>query len=229
VKIEITGCWKMVHMSIKEKMKGMTGKEKAQYIWEYYKLHMLVTIILVGFIGSYAYYAAGNTPAELNITIIGGYIEQGKIEALQNKVTAELIKDKKNKREIIVDFLGGNGQQLDLNTQMKLSTSVAAKEIDILILDKKHFESFADQGAFMKLSSIPVIAQLNIPDSNLVKCQPKNSNGKTDGKEDIYGINVEDMPTLKDLGYDTKDSILCVLSNTKRPDKVETFLKWFFT
>jgi hypothetical protein len=219
----------MVHTSTKEKIKGMTGKEKAQYIWEYYKLHMMITIIVIGFIGSYAYYAAGNKSAEFNITIIGGYIEQGKIEALQNKITAELITDKKNKREIIVDFLGGNGQQLDLNTQMKLSTSVAAKEIDILILDKKHFEFFANQGAFMKLSGIPVITQLNIPDSNLIKYQPKNSNGKTDGKEDIYGINVEDMPILKDLGYDTKDNVLCVLSNTKRLNKVENFLKWFFS
>jgi hypothetical protein len=80
-----------------------------------------------------------------------------------------------------------------------------------------------------KLRNMSVLSQLNIPDSNLIKYQPKNSNGKTDGKEDIYGINVEDMPTLKGLGYDTKDNVLCVLSNTKRLNKVETFLKWLFS
>lgn len=219
----------MVHMSIKEKMKGMSRKEKTQYIWEYYKLHIIVVIILTTFVGSYAYYAAGNTPAQLNITIIGSYIEQDRIDALQNKSTAELIKDPKSKKEIIFDFLGGNGQQLDLNTQMKLATSVAAKEIDILILSKKHFQFFAEQDSFMNLSIIPGFSQLNIQESKLIKYQPKNSDGETDGKEGIYGINVEDTVILKDLGYDTKDAVLCVLSNTKRLDKVETFLKWFFS
>lgn len=216
-------------MSIKEKMKGMSRKEKTQYIWEYYKFHIIVIIILTAFVGSYAYYASGNTPAELNITILGSYIEQDRIDSLQNKATAELIKDPKSKKEIIFDFLGGNGQQLDLNTQMKLSTSVAAKEIDILILNKKHFELFAEQDSFMKLSSIPGFSQLNIQESKLIKYQPKNSDGETVDKEGIYGINVEDTAILKDLGYDTKDAVLCVLSNTKRLDKVETFLKWFFS
>ena len=205
----------------------MTSKQKTEYIWEYYKFHIIGSILLIAFVTSFVVDVMRSKETVLNITLLGNVIVPDKIEELQNKATSELVNDPKNKQEIRFDFLiktDDMKDQYSIASMQKLQASVAAAEVDIMIMDKKDFEIYASQGMFMKLKTIPVIDKLNLPNDAYLKHKVT----ETDTEEEVYGINVENMSILKDIGYDTKNKVLCVVANTKRLSMVEKFFPWFF-
>lgn len=218
----------MEHMSTKQKLKDMNTKQKFEFIWDYYRFHIIGTIIIIAIVTSFTIDIIKSKETILNITALGEYMDMDRKEILENKVNAELIKDEQNKKQILFDFLVKQKDMRDeysMASVQKLQASIAAKDVDVLILDKSDFEIYASQGTFMKLSQLSNFAQLNIPEKDLVKYQAKD----IDSKEEIYGINAESLPVLKELKYNSKDKILCVVVNTQRLDKVSEFLNWFLT
>lgn len=216
----------MEHMSTKQKLKDMNTKQKFEFIWDYYRFHIIGTIIIIAIVTSFTIDIIKSKETILNITALGEYMDMDRKDILENKVNAELIKDEQNKKQILFDFLVKQKDMRDeysMASVQKLQASIAAKDVDVLILDKSDFEIYASQGTFMKLSQLSNFQQLNIPEKDLVKYQAKD----IDSKEEIYGINAESLPVLKELKYNSKDKILCIVVNTQRLDKVSEFLNWF--
>jgi hypothetical protein len=216
----------MENMSTKQKLKDMNTKQKFEFIWDYYRFHIIGTIIIIAIVTSFTIDIIKSKETILNITALGEYMDMDRKEILENKVNAELIKDEQNKKQILFDFLVKQKDMRDeysMASVQKLQASIAAKDVDVLILDKSDFEIYASQGTFMKLSQLSNFAQLNIPEKDLVKYQAKD----IDSKEEIYGINAESLPVLEELKYNSKDKILCIVVNTQRLDKVSEFLNWF--
>jgi hypothetical protein len=216
------------HKSTREKMAGMSRKEKVHYIWYYYKIHIIGSILLIMAVTSFIVDAVNTKDVLLNVTLMGKYVDSEKLESLEKKTTEELVKDPKNKTEIRYDYLSKSDDPRDQFTPVslqKLTASVAAADIDILILDKNDFEIYAKQGMFLPLTSIPEFASIDLKDYETIKY----SNKENDIKEDIYAINIAGLPILKDISFDTKDKVLGVISNSKHLNKTVEFLNWFFS
>lgn len=217
----------MEHMSTKQKLKDMNTKQKLEFIWDYYKFHIIGTIVIIAIITSFTVDIMNNKETVLNMTFLGDYMDSDLRETLQNKATSQLVKDNQNKKQILIDFLIKKNDMKDeysMASVQKLQASIAAKDIDILVLNKSDFQIYANQGTFMKLSQLPNFSQLDIQEKDLLNFQVKD----VDSKPEAYGINIENLAILKELKYDPKDKVLGIVVNTKRPDKASEFLKWFF-
>ncbi|WP_026881745.1 hypothetical protein [Clostridium akagii] len=217
----------MEHLSTKERLRSMNLKEKINYILYYYKFHITVIIVLLVSISFFLVNIINSKEAVLNITLIGKYVDADKQEQLKNKADDTLIKTYKKKKDITFEFLQTNDDpQDDTNsiTWQKLTASIDTRQVDIVILDKKDFDTYVKQGLFMKLSTIPDFSSLHLTDSSLV-------NGKIkalDKTDEPYGINVENLPVLKFINFDSKNKVMCIISNSAHVSKVIDFLKWIY-
>ncbi|SNX55267.1 hypothetical protein [Thermoanaerobacterium sp. RBIITD] len=82
-------------------MKNMTFKEKAEYIWDYYKIHIIVGAVLIAIITSFVNSTINNKDYVFDFSIIGTSINFDKEMNFQNTVTKELLGTDKGKKQAI--------------------------------------------------------------------------------------------------------------------------------
>jgi ABC-type glycerol-3-phosphate transport system substrate-binding protein len=219
----------MEHKSTREKMADMTTREKFNYIKEYYKFHIIGTLVLIAIVTSFVVEARNKKEPILNVTMMGNYVDNQKLQELQEKATASLIKENpKNKKIVAMDFLitsDNPADQYAYASSQKLMAALAAGDIDILIMDKESFEANGKEGIFLRLDTLPQYSTLNLKDFETLKFSNKENNVE----EGIYGISINNSQLFKDLNYETTDKILGIVSNSKNVDKAFEFIQWFIS
>jgi hypothetical protein len=218
----------MEHKSTREKMSGMSNKEKRKYIWEYYKYHIIGTLLGIGIIVSIVSGILNQQQPIIGVTIMGTYVDSDKLTELQNQAGNDLIKDNpKNKKIIRHDFLTVTDNPMDQFTRAskdKITLTVSSNELDILIVDKDSYDSYVKLGMFLRLDNLSNFSNLDLKNRSTVKGAIVDSG---DVKEaGIYGISMDNLPVLQELKYDTKDKVLCVIANTKNLDFTFNYIKW---
>lgn len=197
----------MNEKTVKENLSTMTFKEKLDYLLYYYKVHVIVFILIIAAIGSFIYTEATKKSIYLDISYLGGYISEETSQNIQSSIEDILIPgDEKNIVQINSFGLENGG---DIT---KVQASIAAHEIDIAIMNKANFEKYYQADIFLDLNSISDFSSLNISDDSLVK----RDNG-------VYGIKVSNLDIFNKL--DAGDNILVVISNTENIDKIMPLLK----
>lgn len=197
----------MNEKTVKENLSTMTFKEKLDYLLYYYKVHVIVFILIIAAIGSFIYTEATKKSIYLDISYLGGYISEETSQNIQSSIEDILIPgDEKNIVQINSFGLENGG---DIT---KVQASIAAHEIDIAIMNKENFEKYYQAELFLDLNSISDFSSLDISDDSLVK----RDNG-------VYGIKVSNLDIFNKL--DAGDNILVVISNTENIDKIIPLLK----
>ncbi|MBE3578804.1 MAG: ABC transporter substrate-binding protein [Caldanaerobacter subterraneus] len=205
--------------------KELTFKEKLQYIWDYYKIHIIVGLLLIYVLTTFTLSMINRKEYVLSIALIGESVDFDRLSQFSHEVTKELVGNPSDKKEALVDFYklmrDSQGELiLDPASTQKLIARIAAKQIDVIILDKKSFDALAVQGAFLRLDKTE---GLNLKDYKVVKTL-KDVNGV---KKGVYGIYVNsDNRWLKQIGYDYHNKIIAVLSNSEHKDLAIKFVKW---
>lgn len=205
--------------------KELTFKEKLHYIWDYYKIHIIVGLLLIYVLTTFTLSMINRKEYVLNIALIGESVDFDRLSQFSHEVTKELVGNPSDKKEALVDFYklmrDSQGELiLDPASTQKLIARIAAKQIDVIILDKKSFDALAVQGAFLRLDKTE---GLDLKDYKVVKTL-KDVNGV---KKGVYGIYVNsDNRWLKQIGYDYHNKIIAVLSNSEHKDLAIKFVKW---
>jgi hypothetical protein len=212
---------KMEHKSLKENMSNMTTKEKMIYIWYYYKFHIVISIVAIILVASFVVQTITTKGTAFDVVLLGKYADTTKIDTIANKMTKDIIND--NRKEMKIDFLtvSDDNQEYTQASMQKLTAMLAAKDIDVLILDKTSFETYAKQHMFLKLTSIPNYSKLNLNGHDAIKYKLDD-----DKQEETYGISLDNLPILKQISYDSTNKILCVTSNSERLDKASATINW---
>lgn len=198
------------------------GRQKAfkglSDFWYYYKIHVIVGIFIFGAI-LYIFLIDGpQENSALDVVLIGnaGKVEQQK---LQQAATDQMLG--KNTHTIInMAFWpakGGLTNPPNAGRQQKLVAMISAKDIDVLVMDKKAFLFYAKQRTFLNLDSL----KQKLPkDAQFLKTRGmKNRNH-------VYGIKIGQNRQLKRAGYDTKNKILGIVANTEHEKRSIQFVKW---
>ena len=202
-------------------LKGMTRKKKAQYIWDYYKIHIIVTIIV--FIGMVSFIHGQITKInyEFNLTIIGSNLEGDKIDKFEKTLTPIVIKNPSQKQSAQIDSMAiasltGGNEATSSQYMQKFVAELSANVIDLLILSRSDYEVFEKQGAFLKLD--------NVQGMDLSSIKAEKLEGTSD--KGVYGISLQDNKILSDYGVNTQDKVLCIPSSTKQKEKSILAIKW---
>ena len=89
---------------------------------------------------------------------------------------------------------------------------IAAKEIDLAIVNEEYFNAQVSQDMFEDISTIDGFENLNIPEELLVKASDSNDT------EGIYGIKIDSLNLLKKIDFPSKDNILTIIVNSERKE-----------
>ena len=202
-------------------IKGLTGKKKVQYIWDYYKIHIIVTIIALFSIIGFIHGQITKINYEFNMTIIGITSSEDKIDEFQKKLTPIVIKNGSKKQSarietMPVDSLMDGKTQVSVQYMQKFGAEVSANVIDLLIMSKSDYQSFQKQGMFLKLDNVQGMDLSHVKAEKLEMASDKG----------VYGINLKDNKILTDFGVKTDNMILCIPCNTKQKDKAILATKW---
>jgi hypothetical protein len=68
-------------------LRSMSRKERIEYIWDYYKLHIISVIILIVFIASIIHGQLTKIEYVVNVTMIGNAVQESKRTELEKKFT----------------------------------------------------------------------------------------------------------------------------------------------
>jgi hypothetical protein len=202
------------------KIKDLPFKEKLENIWYYYKWHILagafavfIAAVLIGSFLSREEYV-------FNISIVGYFDNSRKEEVsnFQNDITKLVAPGSDKRTSALVELYrlkdaSGKSKDLEPADVEKLTVKIAAKEVDILIINKDDFNNYMNQDTFLKLDDLKLDK-----DNKAYKLVKSNSS--------VYGISVEGNKLLDKIGYDTKDKVLGVLINTKNKESSEKVINW---
>ena len=210
----------MEHVSVKERLHNMSFKEKCDYIWEYYKIHILSTLILIAIIISTVHSIATKVDVYCTITYIGDYISDETLSQFKSDINEIVLKGDKTKTIEFNNFLGDE-ESLKSNPQImqKLSVMIPAKEMDIAIINKDFFDSNFSSDIFLDLTTLDGFSSLNLSNYEIIK----NTNDTNDSG--IYGIKIKNIDPLNILNSKDNDNILVVISNSERKNEALTLLK----
>jgi len=204
----------------------MNKKEKVKHIWEYYRWHILATIIAVVMI-----FSLGKTmlfpqpPDEVDIVIVA----QMYTNADYDKVTEQF----KNEFKTGLDLTNINWQDSQTSVVMlqKIPLMITTDEMDIFGASSDAYENFMQiygEDMFMPLEDIPALSELlkKYKDS-LVTCNyVSDENGnKVATEEHVYGIRVDKLSNVPCIEAN-EEIIVGLTSKVKDLDKAVVMLEY---
>lgn len=208
-------------ISLREGLANKTFKEKLDYIWTYYKLHILSILILIFFVGSYISSQINRQEVYCNITYVGNSINADELTPAKDKLNDILLNN--NKKSVITfdSIFTDDKSNAGLAMTQKLHVNIAAQQIDIAIVNKEFFEQNFSSEMFLNLESLNGFSTLPLSNHELIKKTDSN------GTNGIYGIHVKNLKFLNDIHFSNDDNVLVVISNTEHKDAVVNVLKTF--
>lgn len=208
-------------ISLREGLANKPFIEKLDYIWTYYKLHILGTLILIFFVGSYISAQINRQDVYCNITYVGNSINVEELTPTKNKLNDILLN---NNKKLVINFdsiFTDDKSSAGIAMTEKLHVNIAAQQIDIAIVNKEFFEKNFSSEMFLNLESLNGFSTLAISNHELIKKTDNNGNNGT------YGISVKNLKLLDDIHFANDDNIVVVISNTEHNDAVVNVLKTF--
>ena len=144
----------------RQKLKNMSWKDRAWYVWEYYKFHLLAVILVIGVlstIGTMIYRQTFTT--RLSVAIINDRSAGASSSALLESDLREYLGcGKKDLIEIneglMVDFNEESTSQYGYATLAKISALVASKSLDVVIGDQPAIDHYETVSAYQNLEEL---------------------------------------------------------------------------
>jgi len=205
-------------------LSSMSKKKKAEYIWEYYKLHIIAVFVIIFIVASFIHGQITKVDYVFNLTLIGNNVDDNKKTEVAKQLTNFVIKNGEQKKQAIIDVIPlegsskANASMSSISTQ-KFIANISVGGIDVIILDKAMFQSFATKGMFLRLDNI---SQLSLASIKNEKLQAIGD----DKVKAVYAINADNIKILKDMGFDTDNMVIGIISTCKQKDKAALVLKW---
>lgn len=208
------------------KLKKMTFSQKISYIWEYYKLHIIITtaaILLLVSIGRVIYrnikYESIFSCAMVN-SLLSSSEENYIIEEFGNYINID-----KEHETLTFDsgyiFMWNNSSYSDTNytSRMKVASALAARNIDIFLADETYIVSAALETQLYDLSEVlPEDIYRQVEDYLFY------TEGE-DGEKHAYAVNLSTSPLTETVLYQ-EPPYYAIVVNTQHFDTAIEFLKF---
>ena len=216
----------------KSKFKNMTVKEKLRYIWDYYRIPIIIGIIGVVFIFTLVkdiisnnretYLSAcilnSNYTYETDTTLVNEYVNYSGVdtEAMQLNIDFSMH----------IDLNAAD--QMSLAYQQKVMALFAAKEIDVMVGDQNIIDSYASAEAFCNLTELlPADLAAELEQKGYTYYTATYENGSTVP----VGLYMDSCVRLKndDTYKDGVHPIFTISANAPHPEHAIEFLRFLIS
>jgi len=141
----------------KAKLKEMNFKEKCQYIWEYYKVHIIVTVLLLVIIGSVINSLFINPPKRdyIYLAWIAHALSMEDVEIFEEELSIIVENPDRQAVRISSYVLTGN-PQVDIAMQTRFVAELQMRNINGLIVDHEELMGTIQERVVYQISSLPL-------------------------------------------------------------------------
>ncbi|OJF94740.1 hypothetical protein [Alkalibacterium sp. 20] len=179
-----------------------TAKEKVEYLWGYYRWHVIISVVALFFVG-YLFVDWMNRPITVfHVTVLAPEVLQQEAPDLTSDLN-ELLKPEGRNETAYATFTA-HGRTAD-----RFVAQITAAEYDVILMNQRDFEEYAANDNMMafRLSGL----------SEEDYYQPDNY-------DEPIGIDSSQLAVFD--GYETtKDLVVMIPGNTKRRDAIEDFFE----
>lgn len=142
----------------RNQFKSLTLKQKAVYIWDYYKLIIIGSLIGFVIVGNIIYTIAKPEPAyAMNLVMVNTSMimeEEHKVFTDYEKATGLTETGEKISINSNIRLSGDMQSQTDFANYQLLSVLLMTNEIDLMLSDETIFKTMAASGGFYEISDI---------------------------------------------------------------------------
>jgi hypothetical protein len=215
----------------KSKMSTMTGKEKVSYIWEYYKLFIIIFVCACAFL----VYMIKLTSREridyrLYVTMVATTADVGNDSDFQDGFLDYIGFDKKDypvyfDNECYFDY--SKNSAVGNSYYESLVTYIEAGIDDAVIMDRDNLTSFGESGRLLDLESESCESIREKYGEYFIYCDPYDEE-YSDGKQVAVGIDLTGTKVMTKYKIYEESCALGIGEYTKNIDAVELFLDYLF-
>lgn len=182
----------------KEKFKNMKGKEKITYIWEYYRWHIIGTLV-----GAFIVWTLGSAilrprppvyPVDVAVAGLLG-IEQEAENSLVDTFNTEL-----NAGLHIMPTDWSRPSQSSIATDQKMMLMIQVRELDLFVMSEQKYSTYTQIEDFDALTALDQFKEL-APILDKYKDSLLTAKSKETGEEHVYGIKVKELSKLKGMEF----------------------------
>lgn len=218
--------------SIKDRWKHLHGKQKLQYVWDYYKLPIAVCLIFFYVIGYILY---GHF-SKKDVLLYAGLVNISAGEQLTSALSRGFIDSvgaNPSKTELklytglyLTDEPEGSGREYAYASRIKILASVDNEQLDVVLMNREAFDLFSHSGYLSDLEEL--FAKLDA--KTAAEWEPylaANTVMQTDSAAEEYpmGLRLSQKGLFEEAGLDG-DVYLGVIKNTPRTDMVIEYIKY---
>lgn len=205
------------------KFSDLSPAEKVEHIWIYYKFHILGGAFLLFLVIYFVSTMTGRLPSVLNVEVVSGNILPGTTAAWQQKATAALVPPGQRASVQIssLPLSGTLDSPQNANALMALSAMIAARNIDVMVLDQSDFRNLSGHGYFENLR------QMGLPASILDKHALVAPAGLSADKP-IYGLAFPRSLAARFGVQSFGTNVIAVLRNAQNMQEAGRFLEWLW-
>ena len=213
------------------KLREMSFKDKRQYIWEYYKLHLLGFAVAAFVLGSIINNVFINPPKYeyLYIAWAGIPAMPWILDELSQGLTV-IVEDPERQTVFISDYSETGNPQMDMAVMTRFMALLQTASIDAFITTGGGIEELAEEGFIRPVHDIlDAFAAINptmeIGDRFLsIYHHPWYSEEPV---SDVLGISLAGSPFIEYFGISTDDMYLAVIGNATRFENIAKALEVF--
>lgn len=210
-----------------KKLSTMKFKDKADYIWEYYKFWIIGFVVLA--VLAYNVVAAhieNSKETLINITMINSdLVSAGETTLLED--FADYMNVDLDDRKAIIDVSMRMTPEMDdefsLNCSAKIFAQFAANTIDVTIMDKDMLSFYDKIDAFSKLD------ELVSPEFYEKHKDSFVTGVDSEGNEYICAIDISDSEIFKRSKAYSGKAYLSIISNSLYADNSVAFLEYLYS
>ena len=112
--------------------KKLSAKQKLQYVWDYYKIHIIVTVVLICAIFSIIKTIKASNSADLYVAYVNVAVDEDMTNALEDQ-SGLIISSYRDL--LITEDPSSENLQYAYASSMKLMSAISAEKLDIIIGD----------------------------------------------------------------------------------------------
>lgn len=232
----------------KEKLTSLHGIEKLQYIWDYYKLPLLILFIFL-YIISYTLYGHFT---HKDTMLYAAFVNVAPSEQLAAKLSTDFLdwleEDTSQKEFYLYEGLYLAEQESSSHTQyiyasrMKILASIDSEQLDVVFMNREAFDAFSQNGYLCNLEEVfstknyelyeiikpDLVKNIVIIEDNLEEVQ-LDSSVTYEAVTDEYplGLNLSHTKLMENAGFE--DTVyLGIVANSPRIDTAVKYITYLF-
>ena len=209
------------------KLKKMSFRDKLWYIWEYYKIHMLIGCVILFFLYALGtiFYQKIFTSQLFFIVMNDRSGSEADYEGLANEFKTRMGYGKKDKVEVdssLYISFEESTSQLDYASLAKVTAIVASKDLDVLISDSPAVEHYASNGAFLNLEEVLPADLWDMVKDDVYMAKDENGNSFP------AAISLDDSYFHEKTGTQMEEAYFSLINNSTRTDTAFEFLRYLY-